>query len=95
MIIETDDYIPLMEAARELGMAHSSAGNLARDLGLIVKVFGVRVVKKSDVELMRQNRRGMGNPDWVSDYEKASSASYKAIESRERRKRERAAKKKV
>jgi hypothetical protein len=95
VIIETDDYIPLMEAARELRMAHSSAGNLARDLGLIVKVFGVRVVKKTDVELMRQNRRGMGNPRWIEDFEAASAASYKAIESRERRKRERTAKKKV
>lgn len=95
MKIETDDYMTLMEAARELGMAHSSAGNLAKRLKIIVEVFGVRVIKKKHLETMRKNRRGMGNPRWIDDYEAASAASYKAIESRERRKRERATGKEV
>jgi len=95
MKIDTDDYMTLMDASRELGMAHSSAGNLAKRLGIIVEIFGVRVIKKTDLDAMRKNRRGMGNPRWIEDYEAASSASYKAIESRERRKRERAAKRTV
>ena len=95
MKINTDDYITLMDASRELGMAHSSAGNLAKRLGIIVEVFGVRVIKKTDLDAMRKNRRGMGNPRWIEDFEAASAASYRAIESRERRKRERATKKKV
>jgi len=95
MKIDTDDYMTLMDASRELGMAHSSAGNLAKRLGIIVEIFGVRVIKKTHLDSMRKNRRGMGNPRWVEDYEAASSASYKAIESRERRKRERATKRAV
>jgi hypothetical protein len=39
---------------------------------------------------MKENRKAIGNPDWISSPEAAAEAALRAVESRERRKRAKA-----
>lgn len=85
MRLNTDDYIPVAEAARLAGMSESTGRRLAKHLGVVHEFFGVFIVKKSDVETLRQNRKPMGNPDWIASQEEAAAAALRAVESRMRR----------
>ena len=87
MKIETDEWVTLADACKTGGFSQPTGYRLAKSLGVIQVIFGVKVLKKSDIKTMKENRRRLGNPDWIKSYEAASEAAYKAIESRERRKK--------
>lgn len=85
MKIETDEWLPLAEAARQAGMSLSTAHRLAKSLGIIHEFFGVRVIRRKDIQTMTENRKPIGNPDWIGSHEAAAEAAVKAVKSRLRR----------
>jgi uncharacterized protein (DUF2126 family) len=85
MKIDTNDWLPLAEAVVQTGIPQKTLYRIADRLGLAVDVFGVRVVRKSDLPKLVAGRMPAGNPDWIGDYEKASEAAAKATASRMRR----------
>lgn len=85
MKIETDDWMPLADACKEGGFSQSTGYRLAKSLGVIEVVFGVRIIRRKDVETMKKNRKRLGNPNWIASYEEASAAAIRAVESRMRR----------
>lgn len=85
MRIETDDWIPLADAVAQTGIPQKTLYRIADRLGMETEVFGVRVVRKSDLPKLVAGRLPVGNPDWISDYDKASEAALKSTESRMRR----------
>lgn len=85
MKIETDEWLPLAEAARQAEMSLSTAHRLANSLGIVHEFFGVRVIQIKDIQTMRDNRKPMGNPDWISSHEAAAEAAVRAVKSRLRR----------
>jgi hypothetical protein len=87
MRIDTDQWMTLSEACVAGGFTQSTGYRLAQSLGLIKVVFGVKIVRKADVKTMRENRKRIGNPDWIESYDAAAAAALRAVESRERRKK--------
>ena len=87
MRIDTDQWMTLSEACVAGGFTQSTGYRLAQSLGLIKVVFGVKIVRKSDVKTMQENRKRIGNPDWIESYDAAAAAALRAVESRERRKK--------
>ena len=77
----------LSEACVAGGFTQSTGYRLAQSLGLIKVVFGVKIVRKADVKTMQENRKRIGNPDWIESYDAAAAAALRAVESRERRKK--------
>ena len=87
MKIETNDWMPLSEAADKTKMSKSTAYRLAQSLGIVEEFFGVRVIRIKDIQTMLDNRKTMGNPDWISSPEAAAAAAVRAVKSRMRRAR--------
>jgi hypothetical protein len=87
MRIDTDQWMTLSEACVAGGFTQSTGYRLAQSLGLIKVVFGVKIVRKADVKTMQENRKRIGNPDWIESYDAAAAAALRAVESRERRKK--------
>lgn len=85
MKIETDEWIPLADAVAKTGIPQKTLYRIADRLGMKVEVFGVRVVRIADVPKLISGRMPVGNPDWIGNYEKASEAAVKSVESRMRR----------
>lgn len=85
MRIETDEWLPLAEAARQASLSLSTAHRLAKSLGIVREFFGVRVVRRKDIQTMTENRKPIGNPDWIESHEAAAEAAVKAVKSRLRR----------
>ena len=82
MKIETDDWVTLAEACKEAGLSQSTGYRLAKHLDVIAEFFGVKCVKKSDVDRMKSERRRVGNQRWIASGEQAAEDSAKAVESR-------------
>lgn len=82
MKIETDDYIPLSDVPMLTGLSQSTAYRIAKRLGLVVEVFGVKVVRKDKLETISDDRKPTGNPVWINDSEAASESALRSIESR-------------
>ena len=98
MNINTEDWLPVAEAARIAGMSDVVARRLTRDLGLSQVFFGVLVMRLDDVPTMVQSRRRPGNQRWIEDGDAAAADSLKATAARMERlkaKKPRAAKRKV
>ena len=87
MKIDTEQWVTLSEACIAGGFTQSTGYRLAKHLGLIKEVFGVKIVRKTDVKTMQDNRKRIGNPDWIEPYDAAAAAAIRAVKSRERRKR--------
>lgn len=87
MKIDTAEWTTLAEACKAGGFTKATGYRLAKHLGIIKVVFGVKVVKKADVKMMKENRRPIGNPDWIGSPEAAAEAAIRAVESRERRRK--------
>lgn len=85
MRIDTDDWIPLAEAIVQTGIPQKTLYRIADRLGMTTEVFGVRIVRKADLPKLAAGRQPVGNPEWIGDYEKASEAAIKAVESRRQR----------
>lgn len=90
MKIDTAEWIALSEACTAGGFSKPTGYRLAKHLGLIKVVFGVKIIRKADIKTMKENRKAIGNPDWISSPEAAAEAALRAVESRERRKRAKA-----
>lgn len=90
MKIDTAEWIALSEACRAGGFSKPTGYRLAKHLGIIKVVFGVKIIRKADIKTMKENRKAIGNPDWISSPEAAAEAALRAVESRERRKRAKA-----
>jgi hypothetical protein len=82
MNINTEDWLPVAEAARVAGMSDVVARRLTRDLGLSQVFFGVLVMKLDDVPKMVQSRRRRGNQRWIEDGDAAAADSLKATAAR-------------
>ena len=82
MKIETDDWMPLAEAAGASGLSEAAARRLAHDLGIVQVFFGVKVIRRKDIETLQANRRRPGNQRWIADGEAAAADSLKAVANR-------------
>jgi hypothetical protein len=80
MKIDTDEWLPVIDAGRLAGLDKSTALRLARSLGIAENFFGVNVVRKSDVATLEKNRRSRGNPRWVESWEGAAADGSKGGE---------------
>lgn len=85
MKIETDDWVTLADVVTMTGIPAKTLYRTADRLGLKTEVFGVRVVRKSDIGRIAESRKRVGNPDWIGSPKKAAAAAGKAVESRRRR----------
>jgi hypothetical protein len=90
MKIDTAEWVTLAEACQAGGFSQPTGYRLAKRLGLVKVIFGVKIVRKADIKTMKENRKAIGNPDWISSPEAAAEAALRAVESRERRKRAKA-----
>ena len=87
MRIETDDWLPVIDAGRQLGIDKATALRIARRLGIVETIWGVNVVRRADLDRMREDRRAPGNPQWIADGDAAAAAALRAVASRESRRR--------
>lgn len=85
MKLETNDWITLSDACVEAGLSQSTGYRIAKRLGLAEDFFGVKIVRKSDVETLLANKLPTGNPRWAESTEVAAEAALKATASRMRR----------
>lgn len=86
MKIETDDWLPLAEAARAAGIDRTSARRAAQRLGLLQEFFGVLVIRRADAGRITETLP-RGNPHWIADGDAAAAAALRAVASRESRRR--------
>ena len=73
MQIETDDWLPVIDAGRLAGLDKTTALRLARALQIVHTFFGVNVVRKADVSKLETNRRRPGNPNWIESWDGAAA----------------------
>ncbi|NBW16899.1 MAG: hypothetical protein EBR82_53870 [Caulobacteraceae bacterium] len=85
MKIDTDDWVTLAEACALAGLPTSTGYRIAKRLGVVKVVFGVRVVRKADIPRIKEDQKARGNPDWIASYDAAADASLRAVESRMKR----------
>lgn len=85
MKIDTDDWYTLKEACGAIKMPQVTGYRLAKKLGIVEVIFGIRVVRKKDVQKMIANRKRVGNPVWIESYEEAAASALRAVESRKKR----------
>lgn len=85
MKIDTDDWYTLADACVAAKMPQVTGYRLAKRLGIVEVIFGVRVVRKRDVQKMVENKKRVGNPIWIADGEEAAASALRAVESRMRR----------
>ena len=79
MLIETDDWIKLSEAAAISGVLQPVAYRTAHRLGITAKVFGHYVIKKSDIPKIAENKLHPGW-HWQADPMLAVNAAAKGVE---------------
>ncbi len=82
MRIETDDWLPVIDAGRLIGMDKKTALTLARKIGIVQTFFGVNVILKRDVSTLEKNRRTPGNPNWIDSWEGAAADGAKGTPAR-------------
>jgi hypothetical protein len=75
MKIDTDEWLPVIEAGRILEMDKATALRVARRLGIVETFFGVNVIRRDALERMRAERRAVGNPRWIESGEAAAADS--------------------
>jgi len=75
MKIETDEWLPVIEAGRILKMDKATALRIARRMGIVETIWGVNVVRRADLDRMREERRAVGNPRWIESGEAAADDS--------------------
>jgi hypothetical protein len=85
MKIDTNEWITMAQACTEAGFSLSTGYRLAKQLKIVEVFFGVKCVRKIHVQTMRNNRRQVGNQDWIKSPELASEAAYKSVRSRLKR----------
>lgn len=73
MKIETDEWLPVIQAGKLAGLDKTTALRLARSLGIVENFFGVNVIRKSDVATLEKNRRAPGNPNWIESWDGAAA----------------------
>jgi len=84
MKIDTDEWLPVIDAGRLAGLDKSTALRLARSLGIVENFFGVNIIRKSDVSTLEKNRRSRGNPQWIESWEGAAADGAKGGEAAKR-----------
>ena len=82
MQIETDEWLPLVDAGKLVGLERTTALRLARSLGIVQTFFGVNVIRLSDVSTLANNRRKPGNPNWIESWEGAAADGAKGTPAR-------------
>jgi len=82
MQIDTDEWLPLVDAGKLAGLERTTALRLARSLGIVQNFFGVNVIRLTDVETLKQNRRKPGNPNWIESWEGAAADGAKGTPAR-------------
>jgi len=82
MQIDTDEWLPLVDAGKIAGLDRTTALRLARSLGIVQNFFGVNVIRLTDVETLKQNRRKPGNPNWIESWEGAAADGAKGTPAR-------------
>ena len=87
MLVDTDDWLPAIDAGRLAGLDKTTALRLARSLGIVENFFGVNIIRKSDVSTLEKNRRTRGNPNWIESWEGAAADGAKGGAARESKKR--------
>jgi len=86
MKIETDDWIPLCDAWPQVGLAQATAYRIAKRLKLVHEFFGVKVIKRSDIQKLADGKmEGIGNPNWIASGEQAAKAAKQSVASRLKR----------
>jgi hypothetical protein len=85
MKIDTDEWIALADACRDAGVPQSSGYRTAHRLGIIELFFGMKIIRKSDIRRLVEERLPVGNKDWIESQELAAQAALKATASRQRR----------
>jgi len=90
--IETDEWLPVIDAGRLAGLDKTTALRLARSMGIVENFFGVNVIRKTDVATLEKNRRARGNPNWIESWEGAAADGAKGTPAREAAKKARTAK---
>lgn len=89
MIVDTEKFTTLADGVRDAGFSQSTGYRLAKKLGIVFDFFGVKIMRKSDIKTLQDNRRRVGNQDWIASYDIAADAARAATKSRmERKKRE-------
>jgi len=92
MKIDTDEWLPLIDAGKLAGLERTTALRLARSLGIVHTFFGVNVIRLSDVKTLAENRRKPGNPNWIESWEGAAADGAKGTPARIAKRAPRAAK---
>ena len=82
MQIETDEWLPLIDAGKLAGLERSTALRLARSLGIVHTFFGVNVIRLADVKTLAEKRRKPGNPNWIESWEGAAADGSKGTPAR-------------
>jgi hypothetical protein len=82
MKIETDEWLPAIEAGKLAGLDKTTTLRLARSLGIVHTFFGVNVIRLSDVSTLAENRRKPGNPNWIESWEGAAADGAKGTPAR-------------
>jgi hypothetical protein len=85
MKIETNDWMTMVEACGETGIAKRTLYNVAKRLNLVREFFGTLVVRRKDLPKIVAGKKTVGNPDWIESYDKASASGLRAVESRLKR----------
>ena len=73
MQIDTDEWLPVIDAGKLAGMDKTTALRLARSLGIVENFFGVNIVRKADVSKLESSRRRPGNPNWIESWDGAAA----------------------
>lgn len=86
MLINTDEWLPAIEAGRLAGLDKTTTLRLGRALGIVENFFGVYCIRRSDISTLANNRRQPGNPRWIADGEAAAADCLRAVAAREAKK---------
>jgi hypothetical protein len=82
VLIDTDDWLPAIDAGRLAGLDKTTTLRLARSLGIVENFFGVNIIRKSDVSTLEKNRRTRGNPNWIESWEGATGGAAREAKKR-------------
>ena len=63
--MSTPTYIGATDAAKELGVAASTVHRMAARLGLGREIVGRLALTAEEIEVLRENVRGKGNPNFA------------------------------
>lgn len=89
MKIETDEWTTMPEVMAATGMAQKTLYRVVDRLGIGQWFFGVRCVRKADVQRIVEAKMPTGNPRWIGNSDDAAEAAIRAVESRMKRTAER------